>query len=570
MSRDIDLPALEEPVKKKTRWIVVGAVAASTTALVVAGAGIASATTTSDAVRPAKKIEHVLLLSVDGMHQSDLTWWVSHNPNSALAGLVGHGVEYSNAQTPFPSDSFPGMVAQVTGGLPKTTGVYYDDTWNHALLPAGTTNCAGVAPGVEVTYFEQLDKNLNSIDAGQGLTGLPDSILSMTGSPEQLIDPTQLPVDPKTCKPVYPHQYIKVNTVFEVARAHGLVTAWSDKHPAYDILQGPSGQGIQDLFAPEINSLADAAGHDWTQVNSYTQQYDSYKVQAVLNQIDGYDHSRSIKLGTPGVFGMNFQTVSTAEKLPTSGGLTGGYLADGVTPGPLLTNALSYIDTQVGRFVSELKARGLANNTAIIISAKHGQSPTDPAQLTRIPDGPIIDALNAAWNAAGHTGTLVAFAVDDDGVLMWLNDRSATATGFAKNFLSHYSGTGNDINGAPKPYTSAGLSTIYAGADAASFIGVPAGDSRVPDLIGIAQTGVVYTGGHGKIAEHGGDAVNDRHVPILVSTFGDSNSGPVSNDHPVLTTQIAPTILTLLGLNPNELQAVVAEHTDVLPGLAQN
>ena len=29
-----------------------------------------------------------------------------------------------------------GRRALVTGGTPKSTGVYYDDTWNHALLPA--------------------------------------------------------------------------------------------------------------------------------------------------------------------------------------------------------------------------------------------------------------------------------------------------------------------------------------------------------------------------------------------------------------------------------------------------
>ena len=50
-------------------------------------------------------------------------------------------------------------------------------------------------------------------------------------------------------------------------------------------------------------------------------QYDSYKVQAVLNEIDGYDHSRKTKVGVPAIFGMNFQTVSTAEKLLTSDGL---------------------------------------------------------------------------------------------------------------------------------------------------------------------------------------------------------------------------------------------------------
>jgi hypothetical protein len=33
----------------------------------------------------------------------------------------------------------------------------------------------------------------------------------------------------------------------------------------------------------------------------------------------------------------------------------------------------------------------------------------------------------------------------------------------------------------------------------------------------------------------------------------------------VQTTQIAPTILTLLGLDPHALQAVRTEHTEVLP-----
>src|ERR1700681_1519954 len=84
---------------------------------------------------------HVLLISVDGLHQSDLAWYVSHHPGSALAALTGAGIEFTQAQTPVPSDSFPGMVAQVTGGNPKSTGVYYDDSYNHALLPAGTISC---------------------------------------------------------------------------------------------------------------------------------------------------------------------------------------------------------------------------------------------------------------------------------------------------------------------------------------------------------------------------------------------------------------------------------------------
>lgn len=91
-----------------------------------------------------------------------------------------------------------------------------------------------------MTYFEQADKNPHALDAGQGLAGLPGSILQMTGNPDTVIDPAQVPVDPTTCKPVYPHSYLKVNTVFEVARAAGLRTAWSDKHPTHEVLDGPS------------------------------------------------------------------------------------------------------------------------------------------------------------------------------------------------------------------------------------------------------------------------------------------------------------------------------------------
>jgi Type I phosphodiesterase / nucleotide pyrophosphatase len=512
-------------------------------------------------------VRHVLLLSVDGLHQSDLEYYVKQHPSSALAALTGHGVEFTRAQTPVPSDSFPGMVAQVTGGNPSSTGVYYDDTWNHDLLPAGTTNCAGATPGAEVTYFEQADKDPLSIDAGQGLTGLPDSILGMTSNPDTVIDPAQLPVDPNTCQPIYPHSYLKVNTIFEVARAAGLRTAWSDKHPAYEILDGPSGTGVQDLFTPEINSDAPNSGdsNDWTTDNALTEQYDSYKVQAVINEIDGFDHSGTSEVGTPAIFGMNFQTVSTAEKLPTSDGLTGGYLADGVTPGPLLSRALDFINTKVGDMLAAIKTQHLDGNTVIILSAKHGQSPDTPSALTRIPDGPIIDALNAAWQSAHPTATspLVSFSVDDDGMLIWLSDRSPEATSFAKSFLLNHSGTGNDINGNPKAYTSSGLSQVFAGADAAHYFHVPPGDPRVPDVFGISQYGVVYTGKQGKIAEHGGANPQDRDVPLVVAGDPVQSRGKVGA--PVETTQIAPTILRLLGLNPHSLQAVQEEHTKLLP-----
>ena len=520
---------------------------------------------------------HVLLLSVDGLHQSDLDWYVHTHPTSALADLVHRGTDYTNARTPFPSDSFPGMVGQVTGGSPGTTGVYYDDTYNRALLPAGTTNCAAAKPGAEVDYTEDLDKDKSRLDAGQGLTGLPGSILQLTGNAASLLNPANLPVDPKTCTPVYPNQYLQVNTVFDVAAAAGLRTAWSDKHPAYQILDGSNPSAIADQFDPEINSdaLGYPAGNDWTTDNAATQQYDGYKVQAVLNEIDGYkvqavlneidgyDHSRSQQVGEPAIFGMNFQTVSTAQKLPTSDGLTGGYLPGGSVPGPLLSRALDFINAGVGTMQSELRAQHHDGDTTLILSAKHGQSPTDPAALTRIDDGPIIDGINAGWTAT-HPGAapLVAFATDDDVMLLWLSDRSQAATDYVRSYLTSHPATGNTISGASRTLPSSGLSQVLAGQDAAQLFGVPVNEARHPDIVGITQHGVVYTGKKSKIAEHGGADPQDRHVPILV--VGPGAAAGKSDPSPVETTQIAPTILTALHLDPTALQAVRAEHTTAL------
>ena len=570
----------------------------------------------------------MLLISVDGLHQNDLDWFVHNNPSSTLATLVSKGVLFNNAQTPFPSDSFPGMVGQVTGGNPSSTGIYYDDSYSHAVLPQGTTKAAcltgKLALGAEVYYAEVVEKTTANgdflLDAFQGipnlypianftpgdLTNAPTDILKLVGSPDDvrnaLIDPSTLPVDPVTCNVIYPHQYLQVNTVFEVVRAKGMRTAWTDKHPAYEILNGPSGYGIDDLFAPEINGLVDdtvAGGQDWTNDNVSTQKYDTVKVLSIINEINGHDHSGKSNPGTPAVFGMNFQAVSTAQKLNTSSYISngtvmtsglGGYVTSGSvqTPGPVLQSALSFVDNSLTQMLDAIDSNSATKgNTAIIVSAKHGQSPQNRSDLTIINDGAMINTLNAAWlqQHPNLAQPLVAHAMDDDGVLLWLNDNSTTGTTFAKTFLTAYSsgatiniggttgnltipvGIGSDASGNPvsKNFTSAGLSQIYAGSDARNFIHVNAKDMRVPDVIGIAQQGTVWAGSKlSKVAEHGGNSVQDRHVPIVV--WGTHVKGKTVTSS-VETTQIAPTILHLLGLNPAELHAVQIEKTKVLPTL---
>jgi Type I phosphodiesterase / nucleotide pyrophosphatase len=542
------------------------------------------------------QIKHVLLISVDGMHQSDLNWYIAKYPHSELAKLATGGAEFSNAQTSVPSDSDPGGTALMTGGDPRATGVYYDVEYNHDLYEAGTKACNGPgAPpkGADVIYDSPDDLDVTRLDAGQGIPGLlsdPSKIMQMTGQPQTLLNPMTLPVDPKTCLPIYPSSYLKVNTMFEVARDAGLRTAWSDKHPVYESFNGPSGTGIDDLFTPEIDSNAitptgslykDYTGASpiaWTGDNGATRQYDDYKVQAIINEIDGYDHGGTWQVGTPAVFGMNFQTVSTAEKLYKSqdliggGGpvLNGGYLPGTTTPGPLLSSALDYINNRLQAMDEEIQKQGLVGSTAIIITAKHGQSPQDPNQLLRIQDGPIIDAINAAWTAAHPgAGNLIVAGTDDDLWQSYLSDRSQAAADFVANYLWNHTAPAVDYahTGGPATVTvqHSGLAKIYAGQAAADFFGVPASDPRHPDVFGRVQVGVVYTGGT-KIAEHGGDNPADRSVPLLVYAPGAVQ--PSQNSSSVETTQVAPTILRLLGLDPDALKAVRIEGTQVLPGIS--
>src|SRR5262249_13984877 len=139
--------------------------------------------------------------------------------------------------------------------------------------------------------------------------------------------------------------------------------------------------------------------------------------QAVLNQIDGYDHDRTKKVGVPTVFGTNFQAVSVGQKLAVDPvtGLTGGYADVLGTPGQALAEQLDFIDQSLGRFVSERRKQGLYDSTLIIVAAKHGQSPIDVTKRRGIKGQP-----------GATIGSADAFDISDDGSLIWLTDPALT------------------------------------------------------------------------------------------------------------------------------------------------
>lgn len=517
------------------------------------------------------EIKHVLLLSIDGFHAVDLEICIATGLCPHLKKLSGHGTTYTNASTTKPSDSFPGLLAQVTGGTSKSFGVFYDDSYDRTLFaPQGNPSkpCA-TGPGVEVTYAENVDTNLHSIDGGvnASLTGLNSAVA---------IDPNNLPGQKVSgsCSPLWPHYFIRTNTIFGVLHQHGSRTAWSDKHPAYDIINGNEpktqpvngpGTNVDDFFAPEINSdLSDANVNlihslglkstapdpattpcpgssclDFTGTVPAVEWYDGIKVQAILNEINGFDHTGTKYLGTPVLFGMNFQAVSVGQKLKCC-----GYTDPAATPSAGLANAIAFVDTSIGQMVTALYKRGLADRTLIIISAKHGQSPIDLTKVKKYDDGTVI---------AGPIGKNFGFDIGDDGVLIWLKDNTGGNTAAAVAAL----------NLREQNFGDTGIGEWLSGPLLPLSYQDPASDSRTPDIIGIAKIGTIYTSGS-KIAEHGGFNEDDTHVGLLIA-HSDLERGSINAA--VTTAQIAPTILKALGLNPWELEAVRLEGTQVLPGV---
>jgi predicted AlkP superfamily pyrophosphatase or phosphodiesterase len=231
-------------------------------------AGVAQAASDSN-------IKHVLLISVDGLHALDVANYVQNHPGSALAELSRHGITYSNARTPADSDSFPGLIALVTGGSPVTSGLFYDVSYDRTIFDPTNTSCSGGA-GNTMVFDESID------------------VYNAQNVSLDVIDPTKLPrqLVNGACVPLWPHNAIRTNTIFELVKAAGGHTAWADKHPAYDWVNGPSGNGVDDLYTPEITN---APGLDATVSVVCTVENDNKKVQAILNEIHGLKHD-----GTPG------------------------------------------------------------------------------------------------------------------------------------------------------------------------------------------------------------------------------------------------------------------------------
>jgi hypothetical protein len=448
-------------------------------------------------------VSHVLLLSIDGFHASDLERYIVSFPDSTLARLANVGVRYQGAFAPFPSDSFPSVLGWATGGTPRSTGIFYDISYSRRLSPPGS-DCS--SRGTKVDFSDAADLDNDEADGGGGL------------------NPERLPRDPdRGCALVYPHDYLRANTIFEVAQRAGLRTAWSDKHLSYEVLMGPSGAGVDDLFDPEVNAFGSV------------QEYDALKVKAILNEIGGRDHDGKAA-AVPSLFGMNFQAVSMAQK-------SNGYLDAAGTPSPVLATAMADVDHALGSIVDALWNAKLWSSTLLLVTASHGQSPIDPSLLNRVSSSAIPKLVNEV------APDLLAAATQDTVALLWLTDASK-ADAVAEHLLEQKA--------------AIGLDRVLVGDELAGMFGGPEHADRIPDLIAIVNDGTIYTNSGKKVAEHGGFSDDDRHVALLVSG---ASAGARQVSERVETRQLAPTLLSALGLDPAQLSAVQNEATSVLPGL---
>src|SRR5215471_11261860 len=152
------------------------------------------------------KIRHVLLISIDGMHAVDYENCVASDACPNLAALGRRGTHYTRTTTSRPSDSFPGLMALVSGGSPRTVGAFYDVAYDRVLappkvatgngLPAG--NCIeGTINGTQTEYEEGNDFDQSKINGGfAGYSAIDGGV--------KAINPDRLIRDPfDHCKPVY-------------------------------------------------------------------------------------------------------------------------------------------------------------------------------------------------------------------------------------------------------------------------------------------------------------------------------------------------------------------------------
>lgn len=334
--------------------------------------------------------------------------------------------------------------------------------------------------------------------------------------------------------PLAPHAQLRVNTIFEVVQQKIGRTAWAGESAATaDLLRGPSGKGLDEACGwQDEDSKVRVTAED-------AARGDARRLQILLRWIDGRDCSGSGAAAVPSLFGASLTAVQAAQDEKAMG------YADAVgTPSAGLEKSLVALDDSVHNLVRELQAQHIDDSTWMVITAPYGEAPMDRRPRRIIAPGEVAAVANSV-----KPGLAEHFSGGDVGTI-WLSEPSLVAS-----VVSAYE----------RCATSLGIDKIISGAELALTLNASSTDERMPDIVLLAQPGVLWVKpGEGTWASHGGWRDEDTHVALLVA--GAHLSGRVDKT-PVPTSQLAPLLLRALGMEKFDLQALHLEHTPALPGI---
>lgn len=165
------------------------------------------------------------------------------------------------------------------------------------------------------------------------------------------------------------------------------------------------------------------------------------------------------------------------------------------TPTPSMQGEIEF--DAIGQFVDAGKQEHALQDTTIIITAKHGQSPIDPDRFEPIPGHARTNGsapstiLGAAYLPDSEINQIGAPEVDVS--LLWLKPGASTRSAVALQ----------ESNAK-----AAAIGQIFYGASLEPLYGKPGllqsgANPRTPDIIITPNVGVIYTGSLKKQAEHG-------------------------------------------------------------------
>jgi len=251
---------------------------------------------------------------------------------------------------------------------------------------------------------------------------------------------------------------------------------------------------------------------------------------------------------------MNFQAVSVGQKLIESG-VKGGYTTRRHATFSMEAE-IKFVDAAIGQWVNELKKQRLLDSTTIIITAKHGHR-----RSIRIGSFPSRSQRHEWYSTVGAT-------------------RGSVLAGLGNQPDRCYRGRHFVTVAQPRASTLAAVGLLEANAKAAGSARYSTdprwrqstanrvcrrqAEIRVPRTSSLRRRGRHL---HGKPEEAGGTR---RLCPGRYQRYP-SGIEPVAQARTVTsfveTSQVAPTVLKILGLDPSALDAVRKEGTPVLPGL---